>query len=87
MAEQRSSLDVRVLTRVCARQPHEHELLPQGKDRIQQLFPLIDANSDGFVDETEMQGWHLRNGACRTCLRPCDAHRGAQVLYSAIMSG
>ncbi len=35
----------------------------QVKDRIKQLFPLIDKNGDHFLDDAELRAWTLGNGA------------------------
>ena len=37
----------------------------QVKDRIKQLFPLIDKNGDHFLDDGELRAWTLGNGAER----------------------
>ncbi len=33
------------------------------KDRIKQLYPLIDKNGDHFLDDAELRAWTLGNGA------------------------
>ena len=47
------------------------------KDRIKQLFPLIDTNGDHFLTDNELRAWTLGNGATLGKLRSvvaCDSY-------------
>ena len=46
----------------------------QVKDRIKELFPLIDTNGDHFLDEAELRAWTLNNGTGSRC---CELQQAA----------